>query len=269
MSPSAALDPGPLRVDAAAWARAAEQEADAELWRAHLAQPAPATRERLVLRYLPLARSVAWRTLRRHGVVYVDMDDVQQAACEGLIQAVDRFEPGRGHRFAAFAGYRIEGAVLNSLATHSEVQQQIAARVRVRRQRLDSLRPAAPIGGTAQATPASAVEALASVSMGLALGFMLEGTGLYDDPEQPAADSHSAYESLAWRQAQQALRDSVRSLRDDERRVLEYHYFQGLSFDHVSRLLDLSPGRISQLHRQALERLRERVAQSPGSHTVW
>jgi RNA polymerase sigma factor for flagellar operon FliA len=256
-------------VDAAAWARGAEQEADAELWRAHLAQPAAATRERLVLRYLPLARSIAWRTLRRHGVAYVDMDDVQQAACEGLIQAVDRFEPGRGHRFAAFAGYRIEGAVLNSLATHSEVQQQIAARVRVRRERLDSLRPAKPGGGAAQATPASAVEALASVSMGLALGFMLEGTGLYDDPEQPAAGSPSAYESLAWRQAQQALRDSVRGLRDDERRVLEYHYFQGLSFEQVSRLLDLSAGRISQLHRQALDHLRERVAQTPTFHAVW
>jgi RNA polymerase sigma factor for flagellar operon FliA len=269
VTPAAARQPDPPRADAAAWARAAEQDADAELWRAHAAHPGPATRERLVMRYLPLARSIAWRTLRRHGVVYVDMDDVQQAACEGLIQAVDRFEPGRGHRFAAFAGFRIEGAVLNSLATHSEVQQQIAARVRVRRDRLDSLRPAAPDGGAAQATPATAVETLASVSMGLALGFMLEGTGLYDDPEQPAAGSPCAYESLAWRQAQQALRDTVRTLRDDERRVLEYHYFQGLSFEQVSRLLDLSPGRISQLHRQALERLRERVAQTPATHAAW
>lgn len=244
----------------AATAAAVEADPEQALWLAHAACPGPATREQLVLRYLPLARGIAWHTVRRHGIRGVDMEDVMQAACEGLIQSVDRFRPEQGHRFNAFAGFRIEGAVLNSLATLSEVQQQIAARLRVRRDRARSLRPeprSTPTGAEA------ALEALASVSVGLALGFMLEGSGVYEDPEAPPRTACGGYESLAWRQAQDALRGLVRELRPDERRVLEYHYYQGLSFAQIAAMLELTPGRISQLHRQALGRLQQALARCP------
>src|SRR3954471_17168692 len=58
-----------------------------------------AAREELVLRFLPLARQLAAR-YRGSGEAH---DDLVQVACLGLLKAVDRFEPDRGHAFTKYA----------------------------------------------------------------------------------------------------------------------------------------------------------------------
>ena len=56
-------------------------------------------REAMVRRYLPLARSLAWRY--RH--TQEPLDDLVQVASVGLIKAVDRWDPDRGVAFSTFA----------------------------------------------------------------------------------------------------------------------------------------------------------------------
>jgi RNA polymerase sigma-B factor len=56
-------------------------------------------RERLVCRYLPLARSLA----ARYRSSDEPIDDLVQVACVGLVNAVDRFDPARGNAFSSFA----------------------------------------------------------------------------------------------------------------------------------------------------------------------
>ena len=56
-------------------------------------------REQLVLRFIPLARQLASR-YRHAGEPH---DDLVQVACVGLLKAVDRFEPDRGHAFTQYA----------------------------------------------------------------------------------------------------------------------------------------------------------------------
>jgi RNA polymerase sigma-B factor len=68
------------------------------LWLLHAAGDA-AARERLVERYLRLAQSLA----RRYARTSEPLDDLEQVAYLGLVQAVDRFDPGRGVAFSSFA----------------------------------------------------------------------------------------------------------------------------------------------------------------------
>ncbi|MGA2014621.1 MAG: sigma-70 family RNA polymerase sigma factor [Solirubrobacteraceae bacterium] len=58
-----------------------------------------AAREELFTRYLPLARKLAARYTNPHE----PMEDLVQVASVGLLGALDRFDPGRGIRFSAFA----------------------------------------------------------------------------------------------------------------------------------------------------------------------
>ena len=74
--------------------------------------------------------------------------------------------------FRGFAVRRINGSILDGLAKMNEVREQISFRRRVKRERMRSLTPA-----DADALPAGeAMEALIDLAVGLALGFMLEGT---------------------------------------------------------------------------------------------
>lgn len=75
----------------------ADAATEAELWTEHRANDSQHARETLFIRFLPLARRIARRTLRLHGIVNIDHDDVYQSAVEGLIQALDRFDQDRGN----------------------------------------------------------------------------------------------------------------------------------------------------------------------------
>lgn len=57
------------------------------------------------------------RRLHPAGVTAVSPEDLESAGVLGLIDAVDRFEPGRGVPFEAYAALRIRGAVLDELRT--------------------------------------------------------------------------------------------------------------------------------------------------------
>ncbi len=64
-------------------------------------------RERLIAGYLPVAHHIAMR-YRNRGQ---PDDDLTQVATLGLIHAIDRFEPGRGSDFVAFAVPTITGEI--------------------------------------------------------------------------------------------------------------------------------------------------------------
>lgn len=67
---------------------------------------------------MPLARTLARRV--RVSTAAADADDMASAALLGLIDAVDRFEPGRGVPFEAYASLRIRGAMIDELRRMDE-----------------------------------------------------------------------------------------------------------------------------------------------------
>ncbi|MGQ0661112.1 sigma-70 family RNA polymerase sigma factor [Sphingosinicella sp.] len=227
---------------------------EASLWRRLRFEAEPECRETLFNRYVALARLLARRQSRRHATLRADRGELEQFAFEALLQAIDRYDPLRGIPFIAFARRRILGAIADGIARLSEVGAQLRVRRRLEQERLRSL-------AAAEAEAAVQDDALARLSelaMGLALGIMLEGTGLYSD-EDEIDPAPSPYESLEWRQLHARLGQEVERLPPKEAAVVRQHYNHGLSFAQIARLLELSRGRVSQLHNAALGRLRKRI----------
>jgi RNA polymerase sigma factor for flagellar operon FliA len=234
----------------------ARPEEEQALWLEWTRAKSSKARERLFALHLRLALQIARQCFMRWMGSGADLADLRQLASVGLLEAIDAFDPGRGTPFGAYARGRIRGAVLDGMEKMSEVRSQIAARARARRERLASLRAG---GGAASGARSTAVERLAEVAIGLALGFMLEGTNLYVDEETRDTRAH-AYEQAAWRELVARLRAAVECLPEAERKVLEHHYVGTLTFAQVGDLLSLSEARISQIHKAAITVLRARLA---------
>lgn len=134
----------------------------------------------------------------------------------------------------------------------SESAAQYRYRQRAERDRLRSLR-----SGPDHGDPLSALSELAAT---LALGLMLEDGGGVD-PDLLPDPQPSAYESLAWHELAGRLGEQLAALPEREAYVIRQHYQHGVGFQQIALVLGLSKGRISQIHRAALLRLRGQLAQ--------
>ncbi len=85
-----------------------------ELWRRYRASGDPELRDRLVLAYVPLVRHIVYRKARELPA-WCEVDDLISTGIEGLIGALDRYEPSKGAPLEQFVWTRIQGAVLDSL----------------------------------------------------------------------------------------------------------------------------------------------------------
>ena len=224
---------------------------EASWWRRWRFEGQPEFRESLFNRYVPLARAIAAHHFRRRVIKRAERDDFINLAFEGLLQALDRFDPLRGVPFDAYARRRIAGSISDGTADMSEVDAQLRHRRRVEQERLRSLRSSNQV---------DAVAALADLVSGLALGLMLEGTSLVEAAN--GADTRpSAYESLEMRELLALIAREVDRLPEREAQVIRSHYVTGMSFVQIATLLGLSKGRVSQLHHAALARLRRQLGQ--------
>ena len=96
------------------------------------------SRSLLIERYLPLARGLS-RRVRTTETPVTDSDDMASAAFLGLIDAVDRFEPGRGVPFEAYARLRIRGAMIDELRRTSERSRSATPEEQPRMMSLDGI----------------------------------------------------------------------------------------------------------------------------------
>jgi RNA polymerase sigma factor for flagellar operon FliA len=228
-----------------------EPDEERALWLEFVAHRATEARNQLIERYLPLCRTIAATLFARRSGVEVEYMDYMQLATVGLIEAIDRFDPQRGVSFQTFAGHRIRGSVLNALEGLSETYQQSGLRKRLRRDRLESLRRGWAAGKS------DLFGELADIAVGFALSYMLEGSGMVLEEETRTPYRQEFYRSYEERQLRESLVKLVEALPEQERRVIRYHYYQGLEFQEIAQLFGLTKGRISQIHRQALQLLKE------------
>lgn len=229
------------------------EERERELWHAWSERRDPEARRRLIDHHLPFANMLAAKLYAGRQVSQAEFQDYRQLAMIGMIEAVDRFDVTRNIRFKTFAGHRINGAILDGIERSCEKQQQISARADMRQQRLDSIRADRPAAGAKDL-----FAELADVAIGLALGFMLEDSGMYQSHEEQYTENF--YDRHELRELKKTLERIVDILPEQPRSVISYHYYQGLSFEEIAGLMSLSKGRISQVHRQGLVLLRELYA---------
>lgn len=231
----------------------ADGAALALLWAAYRAGGEPSVREQLVAHYLGFARIMAARVYAGRSYMELEFGDYLQFARLGLLEALDRYDSERGAKFETYAAPRIKGAILSGIASYSELQEQVAARKRIAAERLVALRGDAPDPGD----PDALFGYLADLAVGLAVGFALEENGVRRSADASYADN--SYAGVELRQLCDRVGALLQGLPQRQRQVLSWHYLQHMPFEEIAATLELSKGRVAQIHKEALAALRERL----------
>lgn len=224
-----------------------------QLWEAFAAKRDLEGRNALVELYLPWCRVIARAAYARRGGLAAEYLEYVQLATLGLIEAIDHYDRVKDVSFEAYAHTRVRGAIFNGLRSLTEKHEQVSLQRRLRMQRLKSLSEKS----SGERANEDLFERLARVTVGFAIGYMLEGTNMVLDITTILHPRREFYDSVELRERRDIIKGLVDRLPVQERRVLQYHYYQGLAFTDIAELMDLSKGRVSQVHRSALEHLRE------------
>jgi RNA polymerase sigma factor for flagellar operon FliA len=179
----------------------------------------------------------------------VEWADYAHNATVGLLEALSRFDPSRGVDFMAFAKPRVRGAVFNGLRSYLQDYLHQGKHPRTD-DRLSSW-----IGGTDDP-----LYQMIDTVVGLGIGMLL-------DSAQWSSDESSKEPSrLAERhQLDRLVEAALGSLPARERLVIVMHYQQYVPFVEIARLLKVTKGRVSQIHRLALDRIRKQLGDSRSS----
>jgi RNA polymerase sigma factor for flagellar operon FliA len=233
-----------------------------------------AARQRLIEHYLPLARILAGKLFALRPDQDVEFAEYLQLATLGLIEAVDRFNPDRDTQFTTFAGYRIHGAILNGLESLTEKRAQYASQARpvhsqFSGERRDSLKPLLDVSVDAAKhdEDTDPFHSLAEMAIHFALAHLLDDPDAFLPDEARVPDN--PYTGVVLKDLRRKVQGLIQQLPQRERLVIKYHYLNQVPFEGIATALDISPGRVSQLHREALSLLRQAIRAVPTRDRAW
>ena len=226
------------------------------------------SRAALAKYYLPLVKYVAGR-IAVNLPPSVLMEDLVSEGIIGLMNTIDRFDPGRGVVFETYARSRIYGAImdqLRSLDWFPRSLRQKAKKVEEATSRLESRhgRVVTPEEVAEDLNiPVKEVDSLMSnvlcVSFCSLNSEMDKGEGnkaiqLLERIEDKT--SVNPLDSIEEEETIQNLTEAIKQLPRQEKLIIMLYYHERLTLKEIGALLNLSESRISQIHSRAVSKLR-------------
>jgi RNA polymerase sigma-B factor len=230
-----------------------------EAFRAYRADPSAGGRNALVDAHLGLARSLARRFAGRGE----PLDDLEQVAFEGLVKAVERFDPDRGSSFAAFAVPTIVGEIKRHFRDHTwatkvpRAAKELASRVTKTTEALSSQLHRAPtVSELSEALGVSDEVVIEVLDARSAYRPSSLSTPTGPDESTTLGDSLAADDRGYGRvEARLTVEGLLASLPDRERRILELRYYEELSQDEIASRIGISQMHVSRLLRRVTDLL--------------
>jgi RNA polymerase sigma factor for flagellar operon FliA len=228
-------------------------------------------RNKMVEENLPLVRYVASRIAGRLPS-HVEIDDLINSGVIGLIDAVEKFDPGRKIKFKTYAEFRIKGAILDELRALDWVPRstrQKASRIERAFSELEQ-----NLGRVA--SDHEVVEFL-GIDFETYHQLLMEARGISlvsldelhsdneDENERNLLDflANPDYvdpaETLNLDQVYRIVGESIELLPEKERLVISLYYHDELTMKEIGEILGITESRVSQIHTKAILRLRGRL----------
>jgi RNA polymerase sigma factor FliA len=231
-------------------------------------------RERLILHYAPLVKYVASRVAT--GLpASVDQADLVSYGMFGLIDALEKFDLGRGNKFETYAIPRIKGAIIDELRAMDWVPRSVRFKAREIEKAYSDLESILKRGPTEKevaerlgVTLRELHEVINQISFVqvLQLDEILsvgsdrgEQVSLLDTLADRGTDPTTALEG---EETRGLLAAAINSLSEREKIVVTLYYFEGLTLAEIGDILGVTESRVCQIHTKAVGQLRLQLVET-------
>ncbi|MFA9463810.1 MAG: FliA/WhiG family RNA polymerase sigma factor [Velocimicrobium sp.] len=249
-----------------------DEEGRNKLWVEYTKVKAPGIREKLIIEYAGLVKVVAGRLSMYLGYT-VEYDDLVGYGTFGLIDAIDKFDNLKGVKFETYASLRIRGAILDQIRKMDWIPRTL----RQKQKKLDVAYNKIEIERGRFATDEEIATELkisvdeltrwqsqTKVANLISLDeFMEQGTEVR---MEAVSGEHAHYDQpetvIEKEELKRQLAEVINTLTDNEKKVITFYYYEELTLKEISKVLEVSESRVSQLHTKALSKMKSRLGGS-------
>ena len=217
--------------------------------------------EKIVRHFAPKVKFLALR-LKARLPRNIELNELVSAGTLGLVEALGKFQPQLNIKFDTYAENRIRGAMLDelrrldwfprSLRRHVRQVDEATNRLEGELGRLPTESELSVATGLETKDVREALEAMQN-QLCLSLDAMQEGLSVVD----VAATGNQPYHDTAQAELIDRVAALIEQLTPREKLVLSLYYTDELNMREVAEVMSITEGRVSQLHSQALGRLRK------------
>ncbi len=239
----------------------------AELYQGREWQGDTSSKDQLVLQYLPYVKNIVQR-IHAQLPSGVEEDDLTNVGVIGLIDAIDRYDPTRGTKFTTYAAFRIRGAVMGELRSRDVVSRTNRGKIRKLQNTYTDLE--FKMGRDVQDSEVAEamgidLDEFYEIRKMASMSFVsFEDMGLFSREEKDdviglltGGDSGDPFQIAGMKEMRNAAAEAIEKLPEKEKMVISLYYWDELTMKEIGKVLELTESRVSQLHSQAIVRLRK------------
>ncbi len=214
--------------------------------------------------YLPLVNRIAYH-LKGRLPDSVMVDDLIQSGVIGLIEALGKFDATQGASFSTYAGIRIRGSMLDEIRKGDWTPRSVYRKSR---------EVSEAITRVEKVVSREARDNEIAEEMEISLEeyhHILQDTNsahllAIDEPDHDelsedrmVGSSQTPMAALSEEGFKQAVVDQIQDLPEKEKLVMSLYYDEELNLKEIGQVLEVSESRVSQIHSQAIKRLKSRL----------
>jgi RNA polymerase sigma factor for flagellar operon FliA len=223
-----------------------------------------ADKNSLLTAHMPLVKRLAHQ-MKAKLPASVEVDDLIQAGMIGLLDALNRYEEDHGAQFETYAVLRIRGAMLDELRSSDWMPRSTRQNMRKVEGAMQALTQKLGRPPTESEVAKSMKISLVEYQdlLGDSTGHQLvyyedfhadEGSDNFLD--RYAVDDDDPLKGLLDSDFRQAVIDAIDALPPREKMLMGLYYEEELNLKEIGAVMGVSESRVSQLHTQAVARLR-------------
>lgn len=237
-----------------------------KLWAEYSKNKSAELREKLIIEYAPLVKLVAGKLSMYLGY-NVEFDDLVGYGIFGLIDAIDKFDFDKSVKFETYASLRIRGAILDQIRkmdwiprTVRQKQKKLDAAYRKIEQETGHLASDEEVAQELGIT----VDELFNMQNETKISNVISLDEYLDDSDvkiEPKADKDymQPEKVVEKEELKRILIEVLQTLTEKEKSVITLYYYEDMTLKEISRVLDVSESRVSQLHSKALAKMKQRL----------
>lgn len=230
----------------------------------------PKEREELIKEYAPLIKFIAQKIAVRLPS-NIELDDLISSGVIGLMDAIEKYDPSRDNKFKTYAEFRIRGAILDELRAQDWVPRSVRDKAKL----LDKT-----VSDLEAATGRQATDEEIAAKLNMTLEEFYELVNQVRPVSVLSIDEIASFSNVDKKSLMSLLEDvkvanpfiqlnsksvkdvitrAIEDLPERQRLVLSLYYYEDLNLKEIGKVLRVTESRVSQLHAQAISRLRQKL----------